>query len=426
MTTSTPATSVRHNPERIYDIVFLCCYLANVCMMSSVSLLFRYSDFIQFAGGDESNLGLIVGLGTVGAIVFRIVQGSAIDRLGAITIWCLSLIGLGLSLLWHLFINDVGSWQVFAARLLMNTCIAGVFGAWLSFVTLRVGQYHVAEVIGVVGSSGFIGMAIGPVIGDWIFATHETLEQKVHFMFLTGTALVAVSLLGAVAAGILNKTPMVHREFPDRTSVFGLLRDYHPGFLLVIAAVMGLGISIPGNFLRPFAESQQIQTIYIFFVTYNVVAFVSRLTFRKAPQQLGLRNTILLGLGLMAVSMLLYLVVDSPVKLMIPATVAGLAHSFLFPSVVAGGTAIFPKRNRGVATSLMLAMYDVGVLVGSPLAGYSISFSRSMKWPDYPITFLLMGLIIAAMAIAGFAKYARDDGSQLLRRGSPPVRLSPD
>ena len=179
---------------------------------------------------------------------------------------------------------------------------------------------------------------------------------------------------------------------------------------------MGLSISIPGTFLRPFVAEIGIQQIMFFFVVYNVVAFAARVGFRRAPQVIGIRNAILMGLGFMTLSMASYVFVDSKIALVIPAVLGGIAHSFLFPSVVAGGTAFFPKENRGLATSLVLAMYDVGVLVGSPLVGISVTVARSMDLPAYPITFLFVSGTLLVAALLLFFNYERGDGRGVVRR----------
>lgn len=393
-------------------------------MLVSISLLFRYADFVQSIGGDERDLGWIVGLGTVSAVLFRIYQGTAIDRFGPMLVWVLSLAGLIVSNLLHIGIDDVDGWQVYAIRLLMNLCIAGVFGSWLSFVSLRVPEHKVAEVIGVVGSSGFVGMAIGPVLGDWIFGAGSTIEVKVDMMFYVSAALLCASLVGAISAGFLDSVERKangvspHRNPHQRSGpgIWQLLQKHHPGFLLVVAGVMGMSISIPGTFLRPFAAQLDIEQIKYFFLVYNIVAFGSRVMMRRAPEILGLRNAILLGLFFMALSMVLYSVVDSTAMLVVPAIAGGLAHSFLFPSVVAGGTAFFPKENRGLATSLVLAMYDIGVLVGSPLVGISVTSTRGMNLPEYPLTFCLVSVILIVAGIVLWRMYGRGDGSEMTRR----------
>lgn len=393
-------------------------------MLMSISLLFRYADFIKSMGGDEWHLGWVVGLGSVGAIVFRIYQGTAIDRFGPMVIWLLSLAGLITSNLLHVQIENVDGWPLYVARFLMNLCVAGVFGSWLSFVTLRVPTDKVAEVIGVVGSSGFAGMALGPVIGDWVFARPVPNWQNVDLMFHISAILLSGSFVAAAAGGYLdwqyrkqNHIPLHRNPHQARgPGLWDLLRKHHPGFLLVVAAMMGLSISIPGTFLRPFAEEQNIDQIKLFFLVYNIVAFVARITFRRAPEVLGLRNAILLGLFFMSLSMFSYTLVNSTNGLIFPAIAGGIAHSFLFPSVVAGGTAFFPRENRGLATSLILAMYDFGVLIGSPFVGISVTASRMFDLSAYPLTFCFVGCLLIIVGVILYQMYARGDGNEMVRK----------
>ncbi len=392
-------------------------------MLTAVSLLFRYADWVKYLGGDEWNLGLIVGIGTLGAIAFRFAQGPAIDHYGPMTVWLVSLAGLAAAMLLHLPIHNLAAWPVFAARILMNLCIAGVFGSWLSFVTLRVDEHRVVEVIGVVGSSGFLGMAIGPVLGDWIFTRDWTVATQINAMFVTGAAIIAVSLVFAATAGWLEWNRMgsfrqarIKRPAGPRIGMLELLHKHHPGFLLVVAGLMGLTITLPGTFLPLLAEEQGFQEIKIFFLTYNAVAFVSRLTFRHLPGRLGLRNTILIGLAFMALSAISYNLVHSPATLVWPAISGGLAHSFLFPAVVAGGTAFFPRENRGLATSLVLAMYDMGVLIGSPLAGLSVTLARRAGLPGYPLMFGLVAVSLVLCGLILLRYYGRGNGTEMRRR----------
>ena len=409
---NTDSLVVREQP---YDVVFWFAYSANVFLLMAISLLFRYSEFVEQIGGEEDWLGWIVGVGTIGAILLRSVQATAIDRFGAIWVWGLCLIGMAGSALAHLWIDHLG-WQVFVVRLCLHTSWAGVMGAWLSFVSLRVRENRLAEIVGVVGTSGFVGMAIGPALGDWLFSGSAPHEQKVASMFIV-TAIITMFAFGcALMAGWLARHEPRNLA-PNGSSMIQLLRNYHPGFLLVVAATMGLMISLPGNFLRPFAKSLQIEQIMFFFVTYNFVAFISRLYLRKAPARYGLRTMLVVGLLFMAVSMLLFLMVDTTWKLIFPAIAGGLGHSALFPSVIAGGSLSFPKENRGTATSLILAFYDVGILLGSPLVGQILVYARARSLPDYPIMFSTICVLIGLVLIGVFIFYVHDDGKQLKRRG---------
>ncbi|MGC3966934.1 MAG: hypothetical protein QM775_06055 [Pirellulales bacterium] len=66
----------------------------------------------------------------------------------------------------------------------------------------------------------------------------------------------------------------------------------------------------------------------------------------------------------------------------------------MFPAVVAGGSGAFPGRYRGIGTTLVLAMFDVGTLLGSPLAGAILTYARVDGQPNYGLMFLTVAVMI--------------------------------
>lgn len=383
--------------QRVYNSSLVLAFLANVFQLIAVSLLFRYSDFVDVLGGDEWHLGWIVGIASLGAIACRLIQGTAIDRFGPGVIWVVSLIGEILAILWHLNIDSVTGVEVYLVRTLFALSLAGTFGAWLSFISLQAPYERIAEVIGVIGSSGFVGMAIGPTIGDWLFSKPGSYASQVESMFQFAAITATISLALAILAWWLARRSkaLLPPSRPVLDNPLRVIWNSKPGFILVVGMLMGLAIGFPGTYLRPFAESLDIENIKSFFIIYNVVAFVSRLLFRKAPQILGLSNTILIGFGFMSLSMLLYLPLQNESHFWLPATAGGLAHCFLFPSVIAACTNAFATVHRGIATQLILGMYDLGVLVGMPVIGFMVTEARAKGMQPYPFTIkMLFGTIV--------------------------------
>ena len=393
----------------VYNRSLLLAFAANVFQLIAVSLLFRYSDFVYFVGGTEFNLGLIVGIATIGGVLVRFVQGVAIDRLGPKLIWTTSLLLQIVALLWHLRIDSATSLEVFLARGLFATGLAGNFGAWLSFVSLQSPHHRVAEVIGVIGASGFVGMAIGPVIGDQLFSDGSIDQREISSMFQVAAGMVVVALILASAACLSAGSLRI--DEPDSSSqrprrvgdLIQLIKKRRPGVILVVGMLMGLIIGFPGTYLRPFAESLGLEQIKTFFLVYNIIAFVSRLSFRRAPQVLGLKKTIALGLLFFLMSFLSYLAIPYT-GFWTPAIFGGLGHSFLFPSVVAACTNQFPKEERGLSTNLILAMYDLGVFVGMPVIGKILTTAPDFGLPAYPSALLVMCATIVVVNIGFYAR----------------------
>lgn len=387
-------------PERVYNGSLLFAFFANVFQLISIGLLYRYSDFVTISNGSELELGLITGIATVGAILFRIVQGVAIDRIGPQKIWLVSLILQFAALIWHTTIDSALGIEVYLARGLMATGIAGTFGAWLSFVSLQAPAHRLAEVIGVIGASGFVGMAIGPAIGDSIFSSETITRDQVNQMFHFAAGMIALSFVcTGLACWSGKRVQHGSRATIKRTqNPITLVSRRNPGFILLIGMLMGVTIAFPGIFLRPLAKSLDIEGIKIFFLIYNITAFVSRLTFRRTPEIIGLRRTITIGFGFFFVSLLSFIFVKTQAGFWFPALMGGLGHSFVFPSVVAKCTQQFAKEERGVATSLILAMYDSGVLFGMPVLGSILNRPSTFGLEPYPAALTLMCALIALCA----------------------------
>ena len=91
----------------------------------------------------------------------------------------------------------------------------------------------------------------------------------------------------------------------------------------------------------------------------------------------------------------------------IPALAGGIAHGLLFPAVVGGGSGVFPKQFRGTGTTLMLAMFDIGSLIGQPSVGSIIEISKSCRLPPYATMFTSVAMV-TLLAAAFYAISTRD------------------
>ncbi len=377
-----------------YGPIFWAAYLANALTMIAITLLVRYADFVTHLGGAEGQLGLIVGVGMIGSLCMRVAQGIGIDRHGPRLIWRWSMFFFIVSLLAHLWITSATGFAIFAVRILMQTSLAGIFGASITYISRQVPPERMAEIVGTLGTSGFVGFLVGPQLADWICRGPVIEREQLNWLFLTAAGLAAAGLI-AVCFATRGKTVKSNRRRPP---VLPLVRRYNPGFLLLVAVVVGGGITIPHTFLRTFAAERHISQIGFFFIVYACTAFVVRMGARGLFAKYGNRPWIVGGLALLAVSMALYLVVGRVWQLAIPAVCAGAGHAVLFPAIMAAGSTRFPERYRGLGTILMLSMYDIGNLIGAPLVGGSLHLARLAGWPAYPVMFLSVAGLIGIMS----------------------------
>jgi MFS family permease len=403
----------RPQPENAYGVGFWLCYAANLCLTLAFGLLFRYADFVSHLGGTELNLGFVVGVGMVGALAMRAAQGIAIDRYGPRKVWLWSLAGFTVAVLAHLLITRVDGVGIFVARILLTTSTAGAFGASITYISLRVPPTRMGEMVGTLGTSGFIGLALGPTLADAALAAPAGAPLPIHRMFLWAAAMSFAALLLTLVATRRPVRMDLGRRPPP---LWAVVRRYHPGAILLVAAGMGLILGLPHTFVRAYTAELDIPRIRIFFLVYASVAFVVRIFTRRLADQIGPRPVILCGLTSAAASMLLYLGVRSEASLAIPAVLAGTAHALLFPAVLAGGCATFPSRYRGIATTLMLASFDTGQLIGQPAIGSTIRAARWLDLPAYPTMFLGVSVTVIVLALFYACRTARGGAGRAVPR----------
>jgi MFS family permease len=157
-------------PDRsIYNRVFWLAYIANVSLVMANALTFRFAEFVStFLKGTEETAGMIVSVGILGALLVRLVLGQAIDNYGTRRLWILGCAVYIVSSSSFLVISELG-WPIYAARLGFAAGIATMFTCSMVHIQNQVPANRRTEVIGNLGSSGFVGMILGSQLGDFIF-----------------------------------------------------------------------------------------------------------------------------------------------------------------------------------------------------------------------------------------------------------------
>ena len=394
-----------------YDLAFWLTYVANLSIMIGHSLLFRYADVVFFLGGSELVLGSIVGVGMVGSLLMRVAQGVGIDRYGPRRMWVLSGLLFIASCLGHLLLSRADGPLIFLLRIGYACAIAGFFGASITFISARAPVTRIAEVVGMLGTSGFLAMVLGTWLGDLMLGGGPMTAYHLRLMFCVCAGLGAINVILALFA-------TWHDDFQPRSRhapAWRLLRRYHPGAVLLVSAATGFGIGLPGTFLRPYAESMDIPGIALFFAVYCPTAFAARFLSRRLPARIGNRRVMHLGLASLVLAMLLFTVATNQWLLCLPAIALGIAHALLFPSLIAAGTAAFPPRNRGLATTLVLAFFDLGTLIGSPIAGGIVSYAGLIGLPPFAAMFVSVAAAIGLSAVIyGLSREQSTDSTPLV------------
>ena len=375
------------NDDRLYTRQFAQVFLAVLLFMTAVALQFHLGQYIEYLGHGVDVLGRIMSIGMVGTLLMRLRVGRWIDRVGCKPIWLAGAV---------VFAVATGSMQ-FATQLWIITTLRAFSGMATAAVLTTVAVFAAqiapprrrAESIGSMGLAGLVGIAVGPTVGDWIFAgTADSITPFRIFFFASA----ACSLLSGVivlmltmrsnnqgAAGgmksrlvgslreVANSDELgdpVHPALIGRPSQRALVLQHWPGMILVVGLVFAMVFCVQAMFLERLAEARGFHDIKLFYLVYSPTAITLRIIFRRLPQQIGRSPTMVLGMILMTAGLCCLLGIESQWRLIPPGILMGAGHCFIFPSMVDLAAGRFPAEHRGTGTSLILGAGDVGMLIG--------------------------------------------------------------
>ena len=275
----------------IYNRVFWTAYLANFLLVTGNSLIFRFADWIKLLGGTNSITGTIVSAGTIGALTARIILGQAIDHYGTRLLWGMTSLAFSVGIFGMVCCSSIG-WEMYVFRVIYAIGVAGMFTCSVVHIQNHAPTHRRTEVIGMLGSSGFVGMIAGTQLGDLFIVTLPDAPIRFYWMFGTAVCTGLIYFLLTIVLTHNSKHERPHTTPP----MFSLLRRYWPGSVISVAATMGLGFAVTTVFLTRFAAEMDLRGVGTFFGGYAVSAFTVRLISRNWSVTIGRHRMVVMGL----------------------------------------------------------------------------------------------------------------------------------
>ncbi|MEX0700816.1 MAG: MFS transporter [Planctomycetales bacterium] len=394
---STPSASSASVKHHVYSRVFWLSYLANVSLVMANALTFKFADFVKYLGGTERVAGTIVSAGVVGALLARLLLGQAIDTYGTRRLWMLSAVSFVSGGLLFACAGSI-AWPIYVGRILFTVGLAGMFTCSMVHIQNQVPVRRRTEVIASLGSSGFVGMIAGSLLGDRIF--NVLPEGHARFMVLFGIA-AALGLLYLLIVFAMTRGD-VHQRPHETPAAHQLILRYWPGSIVLAAMMMGVAFTVYSVFLTRFvtsreAEGHAVHGIGTFFTGYAVSAFVFRLMTRNWSRTMGRHRMVLIGLGGHALACFGLPLVTADWQFLLPAVLGGVGHALLFPGVVSLGAGAFPQEYRGSGTTIVLGFTEVGAMLSAPALGAIIEeFGFVAMFHAAAWTSIAIGVVYAA------------------------------
>lgn len=385
--------------------VFILSYVANLVIVTANAATFVFADWVAWlaehgevnATYHEEMPGRVIQYGVFAALVARIFLGQSIDRYGVRRVWLvmstLALCGLGI------FASlTTLSPLLYVGRILFATGLAGMFTSGMFHIQWCVTDNRRTEFIALLGSSGFVGMMLGPQLAD--FLRWVCPDRAVFFPAVFQMAFVLI-LIYVVCVILVTRHMPAPQKKSARPTLIKLTRMYWPGWVMLVSMVMGVVFTVPSLYLVRFNQHENFGGIATYWTTYAITAFLFRIRTAALSRRVGRYRLILLGLVAQGLGLWAIVPVTEWWHLLFSAILCGFGHAFLFPSIVSLGSGTFPPEYRGSGTNLTLGFLDLGAGLSAPLLGRIIDVGDSGV-DGFRTMFMVAGTVPLAVATLWF------------------------
>ena len=346
-----------------------------------------------------SYIGLVVGFHALGAVSFRILLPTAVDRSGArkvslvaAIIGALSSLTLGISII------------AFDAALPLLAAANFVHGATTSAFLIS-GYAYVAQAgelqrrgtrIGVYGSVGSLGLLVPPPIGIWLWSLGVDV-----YLWLLPVALMLPAILLLPGDQRRASAEMGTEDLEGSfTLLFGSI-VLAPVLALAVTAGMQGGFEAHMPFLvRAFDAQAIIVLLYAFF---GVSVAAGRLGGGWLADRRGAKLVFFSGLAFQMLALLLPLTAPTANGLLSSAIMFGVGSGMVGTAAIALLVQAVPAHRSGSAIGLGAMLRDAGFAAGAAATGVVIAIGGARG-------FLLTGFALTGVAIAIAAFVYRSKG----------------
>jgi MFS family permease len=350
--------------DKLWTLDFVLGILAYFFLYLSISLFFILPLFLEQFNPRASQVGLIMGIHSVTAILIRPFFGRLIDRRGGKKISVLGLLILISVMPFFHLVRDAGHLPVIL-RAITGLGWGISMTANIAMCTDLAPVESVARSIGLVGVAGLIANAVGPSLG-------EEIINRWGFPWLVNSALFFL-VLSLILVLIIKELP---RDVPDEEVSSGREKSWKntAWFVLIFIGLMPVVHgSVRGAmiyFMPLLVSSLQLGRVGPFFIAFSVAAILSRFRLGGVSDQYGRKKIVFISALLIGFNLILISRINSQWLLLTTGFLGGFGQGLIFPALSAYLIDFMGRGNKGLAISLYNSLFDVGMGLGSIFYGW--------------------------------------------------------
>lgn len=331
--------------------------LAMFLFMTGFNLILpELNQFITQLGGEEHK-GLIITLFTISAGLARPFSGKLSDLIGRKKVMVAGIVLAIVVCLMYPFSETVLFFLLL--RFIHGFSVGFMPTGATALITDILPENNRGQGMGIWGTFISIGIGFGQSLGSWIYA---------HFGMNTLFTIAAMTtLISGVLVYFVHETLKNKSSFKINQLQIGWKDVFEPN-VFPAAMVMWLTAACSGIIfvLTPdISGFLNIENKGWFFGIYVIATIIVRLTAGTLSDKIGRRQTLIIGISFLIISMLLIGYAKSATAYTIASLVFGIATGITSPTLFAWTADLSPESRRGVGAGTMFIALEFGIMLGS-------------------------------------------------------------
>ncbi|MBU3107550.1 MFS transporter [Clostridium gasigenes] len=341
--------------ERLWTKNYIMLTITALLLFSGFYLLMpTLPMFIKEIGGSESQVGFIVGVFTISAVIVRPIVGGLMDKYGRRVFIISGLIFFAITMYFYDFVTVIIFLVIL--RILHGISWALATTSIGTAVTDVIPKSRRGEGMGWYGLSMTLGMALGPILGLWVAKSFSF-----HYLFLLCTALALIAFILA----FFTKIPVIKNTHKNTISFFE--KDLLP--MAIVTFFLSITFGGITTFLPLFAAKIQVN-VGTFFLVYALTLTVTRPITGKISDKYGEDVIIIPALFILIVALLVLTFTKGTVGLVITAILYGIGFGSAQPALQVAILRLAKPEKIGVANATFFTAFDLGIGLGSIGLGF--------------------------------------------------------
>lgn len=351
--------------------------------------------FIKRLGGNEGQVGLVVGVFMLSAVILRPIIGVLLDRFGRrpFILWGLLLFTLAM----YMYSWVGGIVVLIGLRIVQGMSWAVSTTAIFTAITDIIPSARRGEGMGWFSTAMTMAMAVGPMFGIWVI---KNLSYHALFLFAVGLSAIAFFLMYIV------KIPFQPQSHSRKIELF------EKSVLPVTVSVFFLNFAYGGisAFVPLLTNSIKVNS-GAFFLVYAATLVLSRPIAGKLSDRQGEKFVILPALVITISALIALSFSTGLLGVLISAVLYGIGFGSASPALQAATIRLARPDRKGIANASLLTATDLGIGLGSIVLGWVSQYT------SYQVVFMVsaVSVVFSLLVFTFIVKHLlpkKEQGSQ--------------